>query len=79
MAYRRWHETILADRLAHSLPERWRTSKLFANCAPIVGIAAHLIDRWWVNNDRLDDQLGNRLRFRQFGEELSFPPITGAG
>ena len=37
------------------------------------------IDRNWTNNDRLDDQLGNRLRFRQFGEQLSFPPITGVG
>jgi hypothetical protein len=39
----------------------------------------HWIDRNWANNDRLDDQLGNRLRFRQFGEQLSFSPITGAG
>src|SRR2546429_9107804 len=76
---RRWHETVLADRLAHSLPERRRTSKLFAIALRLLELPPHRIDRNWANNDRLDDQLGNRLRFRQFGEQLSFPPITGAG
>jgi hypothetical protein len=45
----------------------------------LLELPPHRIDRNWANNDRLDDQLGNRLRFRQFSEQLSFPPITGAG
>jgi hypothetical protein len=65
MVYPPRREIVLADRLAHSLPELWRTSKLFANRAPAVGIAAH-----WI---------GGNLRGQRIGKVINWAAAYALG